>query len=112
MSKIIKKAVAFVLTGVLLIASCSVPVRAENALEEETVVASGFSNESDGPVMVDAGQIGFEDFLWPNEYGQYEVSVSTATEGRQYMLIVLNGVYRTIAAEDSDVIVGKMLYID
>lgn len=112
MSTIFKKAIVFALTGVMLIASCSVTAKADNALGEEEVIASGFPDEMDSLVMVSAGQIGFEDFLWPNEYGQYQVSVDGTTAGGQYMLIVLSGVYRTIATGDSDEIVGNMLYID
>ncbi|MCR5502317.1 MAG: InlB B-repeat-containing protein [Lachnospiraceae bacterium] len=79
----------------------------ETVEEEETASEEGFSEAlgADGEILL-------EDFLWPDENGKYSVTVSPATDGAEYCIYVLPGIYRSVEEIPFETAIRNLIYID
>lgn len=106
----LKRLLVFFLAVVISVISVPIQANAENALVEEILISEDIPDFN--TVSVDPQAITLESFIWPNEYGQYSYTYNDAVSGNKYMLLVLAGVYKSIAGIERDELISNLIYLD
>lgn len=106
----LKKPFVFFLAVLTFVTSVPIQVNAENAMIEEILISEDIPDFS--TVSVDSQAVTLENFIWPNEYGQYSYTYNEAKNGNKYMLLVLAGVYKSLDGIERDELISNLIYLD
>lgn len=109
-AKVTKKVICMLCFVLLLTDLMPLSVAAENGVINEVIISEGIMEMATAEIEKEA--ITLEDFIWPNEAGQYSYTLDGVTAGKKYLLMVIPGIYKSLEGLTQDEIVSSLLYLD